>query len=165
MPRWYAIHTKPRLESQAEEHLQRQGFETYLPRCRRGRRRNGRCVESIEPLFPRYLFIHLSFGLDNISTIKSTRGVSRIVQFGHKPEHVPNDLIDALKAMEIESETNLVDTMFQKGDDIQMLKGPFAGLEGIFMSDKGEDRAMIMLSMLGRDNIVTVARDQIAAAI
>ena len=35
MQRWYCVHTKPRAEAQALEHLQRQGFECLLPRLQR----------------------------------------------------------------------------------------------------------------------------------
>jgi len=38
MKSWYVIHTKPRNESVAEEHLRRQAFETYLPRIKQERR-------------------------------------------------------------------------------------------------------------------------------
>ena len=42
MQRWYCVHTRPRAEAQAREHLQRQGFEVFLPRLRRSVLRGGR---------------------------------------------------------------------------------------------------------------------------
>ncbi|NIN33844.1 MAG: transcription/translation regulatory transformer protein RfaH, partial [Gammaproteobacteria bacterium] len=59
MKSWYLIHTKPRQEKLAEENLERQGYEIYLPMAEIRRKRRGRSVRVIDPMFPRYLFIHL----------------------------------------------------------------------------------------------------------
>ena len=50
---WYLVHTKPRQENLAQENLERQGYETYLPRVYQTRRRNGRYVKTMEAFFPR----------------------------------------------------------------------------------------------------------------
>jgi transcription antitermination factor NusG len=54
--------------------------------------------DTVEPLFPRYLFIHLALFQDSFYSIRSTRGVSKIVQFGNEPVKVPAGLVDKLKA-------------------------------------------------------------------
>ncbi len=56
---WYLIHTKPARETTAADHLERQGFKTFLPRTRRQVRHAGRWRERIEAMFPRYLFVRL----------------------------------------------------------------------------------------------------------
>jgi len=96
MKHWYAIHTKPRQEEHAAVHLRRQEFEIYLPRIKQARRFRQRWRDMIEPLFPRYLFIRLDLGNDNVAPIRSTRGVSKLVSFNGLPATVPEPLIDAL---------------------------------------------------------------------
>ena len=96
MKLWYAIHTKPRQEEHAAEHLRRQEFEIYLPKIKQARRFRQRWRDTIEPLFPRYLFIRLDLGSDNVAPIRSTRGVSKLVSFNGLPATVPEPLIDAL---------------------------------------------------------------------
>ena len=78
---WYLIYTKPRQERYARENLERQGYEVYLPLIRDRRRRKGRYVETVDALFPRYLFIHLDQDTDNWSPIRSTFGVSGLGLF------------------------------------------------------------------------------------
>ena len=55
---WYAIHSQPRMETKAEAHLARQGFEVWLPRIGRRVRKGRAWSHKIEPLFSRYLFLH-----------------------------------------------------------------------------------------------------------
>ena len=50
---WYAVYTQPHAETKAAWHLNRQGFEIYVPRYLK-RRRHARKIETVAvPLFPR----------------------------------------------------------------------------------------------------------------
>jgi transcriptional antiterminator RfaH len=50
---WYVAYTQPNAESRAEEHLARQGYSIYLPRCRRLVRHARKRAVVLRPLFPR----------------------------------------------------------------------------------------------------------------
>ena len=76
MTNWYAVQTKPRQELVAEQNLQRQGFVTYLPRIRLRKRKRNKLVDAVEPLFPRYLFIHVDPDQDSLAPVRSTLGVA-----------------------------------------------------------------------------------------
>ena len=65
MKSWYLIYSKPRGEELAKTHLERQGYEVYLPLILGRIKRRGRTEKSIQPMFPRYLFIHLSDQTDD----------------------------------------------------------------------------------------------------
>ncbi len=163
MESWYVVHTKPRQESIAEENLWRQSFETYLPRIKELRRRRGKWYSKIEFLFPRYLFIFLELGTDNLYTIRSTRGVTSLVRFGGEPTPVPRHLVDALKRS-ADKETGIhipQRPFFERGDSVTILEGPLSGLHGIFQATKGEDRVIILRDILGKANTVTLQRNVI----
>ncbi|MBS0465459.1 MAG: transcription/translation regulatory transformer protein RfaH, partial [Proteobacteria bacterium] len=72
---WYCVHSKPRAETLAAEHLLRQGYECFLPRILRRvalpRAGRSRCV--VEPLFPRYLFVQADPNVQSLAAIRSTR--------------------------------------------------------------------------------------------
>ncbi len=85
---WYLIYAKPRMEPVAEEHLTRQGYGVYLPRVRATHRLRGRYRERVDPLFPRYLFIHLDQCNDNWGPIRSTQGVAGMVRPGCVDHHI-----------------------------------------------------------------------------
>ena len=62
---WYLVQSKPRNEARALENLLRQGYETYLPLIEVERLQRGKLLKKQEPLFSRYLFLHLEEGNDN----------------------------------------------------------------------------------------------------
>jgi transcriptional antiterminator RfaH len=163
MKTWYLIHTKPRQETVAEANLVRQSFETYLPRIRHSRRSRGKWSSVVEPLFPRYLFIRLELGQDNIAPIRSTLGVTRLVSFGAGPAVVPEVLIEALQAhADPETGVHTPDrNLFEQGGTVRILDGPFAGLSGIFQETKAQNRALILLDILGRAQRLELPLDQL----
>ena len=61
---WYVVHTQPQGEARAKANLERQGYEVYLPRCRKWRRHARRADIVAAPLFPRYLFLRLDISCE-----------------------------------------------------------------------------------------------------
>jgi transcriptional antiterminator RfaH len=166
MQHWYTVHTKPRQEETAEVNLQRQGFQVYLPRIQLARHKQGRWRDCIEPLFPRYLFIQADCDTVNLAPVRSTRGVSGLVRFGHKMIAVPDEIIAGLQELE-DPQAGLVvpaSPHFQCNDPVTILHGPFAQMQGIFQGTKGEERALILLECLGQLSTVTVSKHNLAHA-
>ena len=162
---WYLVYTKPRQESVAEENLQRQGFDIWLPRLRVSRRRRGRWVEAVEAMFPRYLFIRLQPGGDDFAPIRSTRGVSGLVRVGADPARVPDQVVQALRQA-TDPETGLLNPetrALARGDLVEVLEGPFEGLRGVFQLQSGDERVLILLDVLGKANRVKLSRHQVKA--
>jgi len=148
---WYLIYTKPAQEKVALLNLERQEYQAYLPLRRQMRRRQGRRMEIIEPLFPRYLFIHLDTHTDNWGPIRSTIGVTSLVRFGHEPARVPDSLIDYLKQQEGREGLHVwAEPAFKKGDRIRVAEGVFKGYEGILLARTSRERVMLLLDALGR---------------
>jgi len=137
--RWYLIQTKPRQEARAEEHLLRQHFECYRPLKASAATRSGQGAKAGEPLFPGYLFIRLDSTHDNWYPIRSTRGVNRVVSFGGQPTPVRDELIEQLRQRLA-----------------QVSGGSFSEIEAIFVSSDGEERSVILLNLLQREQKVRV---------
>ena len=148
--RWYLIHTKPREEKRARENLERQGYTVYLPLFSAEKLRRGRLHLVQEPLFPRYLFIRLGEGLDAQSwaPIRSTLGVRRLVAFGNTPAHIDDALIDHLRAREAAQGEPA--RRFSSGEHVRIGQGPFAGLEAVFQMPDGQERAWVLIELLGQ---------------
>jgi transcriptional antiterminator RfaH len=163
---WYVVQTKPRLEILAEENLLRQEFEVYLPRCRVKRQRRGRWVSSIEPLFPRYLFMQVDLAETNTASVRSTKGVQGFVRFGGQPRAVPDELVEAI-CERADRESGFHDVgqhRFEAGQDVEVIDGPFAGLHAVYVSDDGDERVLLLFNLLGRESKVAVKRDTVVAA-
>ncbi len=165
---WYAVFCKPRGEATAEINLLRQGYITYLPRLRSERRRAGKWVECVEPLFPRYLFLRPRDAAHSLAPVRSTLGVTGLVRFGVQPAVVPPALIEQLRASEaaageVPGQPARSD-LFAPGAAVKFMSGPFAGLEGIFGKANGTERVIVLLEILGRMQDVDVERDWIVPA-
>lgn len=150
---WYVVHTKPHKEEMALENLERQGFTAYCPRTIQSKRRRHHWQKVIEPLFPRYLFIQLNAGIDNFSPVRSTLGVVGLVRFGNAPAVIPQMAIDIIRLQEQKIQGTSVEYLpWAKGDSLEIIEGPLAGLRAVFCNACGEERVMVMLEMLGRSN-------------
>ena len=165
---WHAIHSQPRMETKAEAHLERQGFEVWLPRIGRRVRKGGAWPHRIEPLFSRYLFLHADTEQQNVSPIRSTRGVSDFVRVAGRPQPIPRPIIEALKA-HIDPESGLhqlsdsATPTLGLGVAVEVLEGPLAGLKGVFQETSGEARALILLRILGQPSLVKLDRSALEA--
>jgi len=145
---WYLIYTKPLKERLALENLERQGYTAYLPMLTLRKRKRGVYVQVTEPMFPRYLFVHLDKQNDNWSPIRSTRGVGGIVRFGMDPARVPDDFVQMLKDnVQREEEKASAEPLFDKGDKVRIVDGPFAGYEAVFDTQKASERAIVLLDI------------------
>ena len=159
MSTWFVVHTKPRQEAVAQIQLERQGYPVYFPRLCLPRLRRSRWSETVEPLFPRYLFVGVQVGDQALAPIRSTRGVSSVLRFGDRYAEVPPALINSLRERANESGLHvLADTGFHKGDRLHIIAGPFEGFEAVFESDTGADRVRVLLEVLGAAASVTLPK-------
>ena len=156
---WYAVVTKPRQEQIALENLQRQGFTCFLPMAENPyQRRTKKQKQIIEPLFPRYLFLNAIATTQNLAPVRSTRGVISMVRFGTELAVIPDSIINAIKTR-IEPNTGLIKIKpinIKAGDKVKIFDGPLAGINGIVTERNSENRALILLDLMGRPTKVEV---------
>lgn len=161
--KWYVILTKPRQERTAEKHLARQGFEVYLPVLQQRIRRRNKWVYCLHPMFPRYIFIGVAPATQSLAPVRSTFGVSQLVCFGTSVAEIPTELITELQGRESSDRSDQECNTFPRiGDKVEIVKGPFAGLVAQLRTSPASDRVEVLLSLLGRKNLVTVPADSLA---
>lgn len=163
--RWYVVQTHALAENKALFHLNRQGFNVYLPRYLK-RRRHARKTDWIPaPLFPRYLFLRMDAEQSRWTKIRSTIGVSHLICHGNIPAPIPEEIIEDIKRRE--SDTGIIDirreAQFRKGDVIQITTGPLSERVGLFECETDEDRVVILLNLLGREVKVKVPIETVTA--
>ncbi len=118
----------------------------YLPLIQVEKIRQGVRGLVEEALFPRYLFVQLDeAGSQSWAPIRSTVGVSQLVKFGHCFAEVSQDLVswvqDQAKVMKLAPE-------LKQGDVVTITEGPFRGMDAIFKTYDGENRAILLLNLL-----------------
>lgn len=147
------------MEALALEHLARQSFEAFLPLIRLRKRRADRWQLVVEPLFSGYLFVQADPAQQDVSAIRSTRGTVGLVKFGDRLLPLPDTVIAELKRRSLEPLAG--PEPFSPGDPVRFAAGPFRGLSAIYQQPRGEDRAAVLLSLLGRSSLVEVAEDHL----
>jgi transcriptional antiterminator RfaH len=155
---WYVIHTKPRQERRALVNLEQQGYACYLPMIALEKLSRAHLSLVEEPLFPRYLFISLDHGRQGQSwaPIRSTIGVSGLVTFGSSPAKIDPALIDLLRQQEADLKST-PERLFQKGERLLVSDGAFAGLEAVYQMPGGDNRAMVLIEIMGKSAQMQIA--------
>lgn len=149
---WYLLQCKPRQDARASEHLCRQGFECFHPTVQVESARRGKMTTHSQPLFPGYLFIRIP-STANWTSLHSTRGVTRVVGFAGRPCRVEDELVEHLQCR---CERQDQRRAFNPGDTVHVQIGPYAELDAVFVSMDGDERVMLLLNVLNRQQPVRV---------
>ena len=120
--------------------------------------RNKKHQQIIEPLFPRYLFLRAIASIQNLAPVRSTLGVISLVRFGTELAVIPEPIINNIKNR-MEPDTGLIKIKpveIKAGDKVRVFDGPLAGIDGIVAERNSENRALILMELLGRPTKVEV---------
>jgi len=165
-PRWYVVQTQPHAERKAAAHLDRQGFQSYLPQYLKSRRHARRIEKVASPLYPRYLFVAVDIAAQRWRAIQSTIGVARLVCNGDLPASVPEGVVSALKQRHDEHGFISLEKrpLFKSGYSIRVVDGVFISCFGLFEGMTDSERVTILLDLLGRKVRVLLDSSYVAAA-
>jgi transcriptional antiterminator RfaH len=158
MANWYVINIKPKKEFQVEKLFAEGGFTYYSPVFKLENR--------VRPFFPGYGFLVFDFPLQ-YQMVKYTRGVKRVVGNKEGPIPIPEEVIQELKAREVEGHIELEKHGVepQVGDEIEVAEGALKGLRGVFereLDDK--ERVMILLSYVSYQGQLLIEKKKLKKA-
>lgn len=149
---WYACYTRARHEKQVEQLLRQRGFESFLPLIPRVRQWKDRKKLVEFPLFPSYVFGR--FTLKELHGVLTTPGVSTVVRASGYPTPIPEHDIENVRlfaraiaetGVEPEQRPYLVE-----GQWVKVLEGPFEGVEGIVIEQRGRKRVLVGVEAIGQ---------------
>jgi transcriptional antiterminator RfaH len=145
-PRWYAISVRSRHEKRTEKDLAGKGVEVFLPLIEEIHVWSDRKKKVIEPLFRGYVFVRSD--LRNRVDILQTVGVVNFVSNNGRPSPVPDQQIDWVKKVAMHPMSIRRESYIDVGERVRIARGPFAGLEGIIMRQKGNTRVLIAVEAI-----------------
>ena len=147
--KWYIAQIKPNSYHSATQNLERQGFETFLPKMKITERQENKFLFKNVYVFPGYMFVCFDPHIIPWTKINSTYGVKKILAFNKKPSEISSDLILQLKRRyEIEGNSRRKEKL-QKGDSIKFYLGPFADLIAKVESVDENNRIWVLLEAMG----------------
>jgi transcriptional antiterminator RfaH len=105
----------------------------------------------MKPFFPHYLFARLDWNAGVTAKLQWTPGLRRIVSAGGRPVPVPDEVVAALRRGLAEMGEIGPEEPFHRGDVVQIIAGPFEGLDAVFdrrLSPQG--RVRVFLELMSR---------------
>lgn len=155
---WVVVVTSAGKERLAKFHLQKQGFEVYLPM------KLGQGAAAVRPFFPRYLFARVTADVRRWQSIFSTIGVQRVFTNRERIVGVRDAFIESIRAQEADGLLKAgvgveVVCPFVEGDQVLM-----GALTGIFQERVDDRRALILVQLLGKANAITVDLSKLEAS-
>jgi len=154
---WFVAQIKPNCLKIAERNLRQQQFAIFSPMRKIPRRRASGFQPTLEPLFPGYIFISFDPESAGCRAINGTYGVARLLSFHeYAPVRVPHTLIAAIRARCDGNDLFIEHDAIGAGDAVHVVKGPFASLIGTVERLGPQERAWILLDVLGRQTRVHV---------
>ncbi len=82
-----------------------------------------------------------------------SRRIARVVSFGSKPLPVRDELIAQFHEHDGEAQVNI---RFTCGERVRITEGPFVELEAIFLAMEGEERVVLLMQFLEREQRISV---------
>lgn len=146
--RWYLVHTQPRREFIAQDHLARQGYEVFLPSAWKTVRHARKLSTVKAAYFPGYLFVRFDTGTVRWRPIDGTRGVLRLVKAGNEPLAAPEGLVEALIDATDQDGIVRFEAQLKAGDGVRITSGPFADHFARVERLKGEERVQVLLALM-----------------
>lgn len=143
---WFLVHCKSRQERRALANLTEQGYVCYLPHICIARKSSAAdpSTHKDQALFPGYLFVRLTPD-SNWHSLRCTRGVLRVVGFNSRPYSIDDALIEQIKYRCGDHKP------LEPGDKVQVRLGENAGIDAIFLTADGAERAVLLVKLLNQE--------------
>ena len=158
---WFILQFKSNSHHLAAKNLNRQGFETFLPLHDTTSRRLSRFLNTSKPLFPGYMFIRFDRVESDWHKINNTYGVSRLITFNSILKSIPTTIVDSLKMRYDLSGKLLPIKKLKKGDQVTVLKGPFANFIATVEKYEADQRIWILMDLMGRKTKIQTPSDNL----
>ena len=155
---WHVIYTRPRFEKKIFTRLKERKVETFLPLQKVMRQWSDRKKKVEVPLFPNYLFVHISSG--DKWNVLSIEGVVRFLQFEGKSAILSETEMNTIRKSLL-GNPEISNKRFEKGDQVVIMHGPLKGLKGILVHNNGRNKLAIRINTIDRSILVNISPNNI----
>jgi len=166
MPKhWYVIHTQTGSEEKVKTGLEKRVkqqnktdliSQILIPTERVSEVREGKRKISQRKFFPGYILVEMELNDETWHLVKNTPGVSGFIGPRARPVPLKDDEIKAiLKHTEEAEEKPLPKTVFEKGEGIRVIDGPFVNFNGnVEEIYPAKGKLKVIISIFGRSTPV-----------
>ncbi|MBS1741493.1 MAG: UpxY family transcription antiterminator [Bacteroidetes bacterium] len=144
---WYAVYTKSRCEKRVSALLTKKKVENYCPLNRLTGSSTDRKKAVLEPLFPSYVFVHITEM--EMTAIRQTSDVVNFVYWLGRPAVIKDVEIESIQHFVSEhTDVQLEKTAVNVSDMVRIVSGPSMEFEGNVVSIKN-NKVKVTLPSLG----------------
>jgi transcription antitermination factor NusG len=162
--RWFVARVHPHQENRAQFNLHRMGFRSFVPRLRRTVRHARKLRDTLQPLFPGYIFVVIDLSKHRWRSINGTYGVASLIMGADQPRPAPTGVVEALVASCESGGAVRLDDGLEIGQKVRIVSGPFAETlcRLAHLDDRG--RVRVLLEIMGMEVAAQLDRNAIAPA-
>jgi transcription antitermination factor NusG len=143
---WFALRTKARHEKQVRDRLAAHGFEPLLPIVKQLSQWKDRRKEVELPLFSGYCFAR--FRWEDRMPVANVTGVVSIVGAASHPERIPEEEIEALRALMASHLAYGTHPYLEEGMSVEVTRGPLEGVRGVLLRRDKRHRLVISVHLI-----------------
>lgn len=154
--RWYALHTRARHEKAVERRLRDQGMETFLPTTTQVHRWSDRKKNVELPLFSCYLFIRCALNAKDRMRVYQVESVHGFVGARGASLPIPDDQIESIQRVLTQSAPWRSYPFLKVGQRVRVRGGAMDGVEGVFLSENGDQSLIISVDAIQRSMAVRI---------
>jgi transcriptional antiterminator NusG len=158
---WYVVHTYSGFENKVAETIRQRAkifgqeeaiTQVVIPTEEVVEVRKGQKRITPQKFFPGYVLVEMDMTDDSWHLVKSTPKVTGFVGAGTRPSPLPAEEVETiLRQMELGAEKPKPKSVFQKGDKVRVVEGPFVNFSGA-IDDMSPERGKlkVMVQIFGR---------------
>ncbi len=159
--KWYVVHTQTGKESRVKINLENKiktaGAEDLIsqvlvPTETVSEIRAGKKTISERKFFPGYVLVEMEMTDQGWYLVKTTEGVARFIGSGNNPLPLTDEEVAfVLQQIEEKKEKPKPKVMFEKGENVKVIDGPFTNFNGIIEEvNLNKQRLKVTVSIFGR---------------
>ena len=159
--KWYIVHTQTGYEDKVKASIETRAkasnisdsvAQVLVPTEKISEVKEGKKKISTRKFFPGYVLIEMEITDETWYLIKNTPGVSGFVGSGRRPVPLQEEEVTAiLKQTEIAKEKPTPKVLFEKGEGVRVLNGPFTNFNGTIEEvNPTKGKLKVTISIFGR---------------
>jgi len=154
--RWYALHTRARHERVVEHRLREQGMETFLPTVREAHRWSDRKKTVEVPLFSCYVFVRCTLNSGDRTRVYRVESVHGFVGTRGAGMPIPDEQIESVRMVLSQPAPSRSHPFLKVGQRVRVCGGAMDGVEGVFLSENGDQSLVISVDVIQRSLAVRI---------
>ncbi len=161
--KWYVLYTKSRAEKKLKFALDQLKIPNFLPLISQKKKWSDRYRVVDVPMFSGYIFVKIHYQQDSIKVLKEPNSVGFVSFQGH-PATISEEDIELIRLFLKEYPDRVriqEESIFKKGNMVEIVGGPFAGKKAIIEKIKNAYCIIVRIPSINKNIYIEVSKEDI----